>query len=173
MFFTSCIDNTNTNNVKKADFASICYKAYDDNPYIVYDKEIGYADNDKLVSVDSTTGVQSIISLKNELSVAINTCNMLKDMLQDTASHKSQASTMNVTMAAGKKIKDVDISQYNTMGQENFATMYQRVNLLSKVLTTNIARFNTTFNTHINSIYVEYENNKFVLKIDETTLAGL
>ena len=102
-------------------------------------------------TINFTDSVEALSYLESQFATLqsyASISNAMVGFAQDTAG-RSQAQIMNVNMNAGKKIKDVDLSQNMAEKIETVKELYAMLQAVSKSLNINIARYNTTFHTNI------------------------
>ncbi len=104
---------------------------------------------------DSTEAKNYLHSQYASLQSIVTTCNSLVVFLQDTAG-RSQMQTMNVSMNATNKIKNVDLTQNQKQKIESFSDSYNLMNNICKSLNLNIGRFNARYRTNLSYKSVVY-----------------
>ena len=121
--------------------------------------------NDQSINItDSSEARNFLNSQYATLEKNVASCNALVVFIQDTVTKKQlQAQTMNVSMSAGEKIKNVDLTQNNENNLNSFEVSYRLLNNISKSLNINIGRFNAVYKTTLPNKIVVFDNGRLVV----------
>lgn len=109
-----------------------------------------YQDGSQENGIDSLSAINSLHAQYASLQSHVSSCNAITVFLQDTASKRyTQGQYMNVSMTAGNKIKNVDLTQNEEQKIESIHDSYEMMNLICKSLNVNIGTFNSTYHTSL------------------------